>query len=434
MTADTGARFDPVAVAAIVLLTVGAVLGNGVLFVAAAVPAVYLIAEAVASPPDPDAVTVERSIADDTVAPDRRTTVTVAVTNGGDRPIPDLRIADRPPNGVSVADGAPRACLSVRPGESASFAYDVVASHGDHAFGDPVVRARSLSGVGAATATRPAGGDGRLACRRTDAAPPVRSVTRGPVGRQPSDTAGDGVAFHSLREYRHGDDVRRVDWRRFARTGELATVKYREAHASGTAVVVDARRPGRVGREADGPTAAALAADAAEQLVVRLADDGNRVGVAALGLAPTDVDAPVTVDRADRPWVAIGGGETTRRRAAAVLDAAAAVGSERTGATTDGGHEAARPAALRQRLPASAAVVLASPLLDDEPVVLAEALTAAGHPVLVVSPDVTDAASVGRRVVAAGRRLRLERLRTAGIEVVDWDAEEPLALAMEGSA
>jgi uncharacterized protein (DUF58 family) len=67
-------------------------------------------------------------------------------------------------------------------------------------------------------------------------------------------------------------------------------------------------------------------------------------------------------------------------------------------------------------------------------VALVEALSAAGHPVLVVSPDVTGTGSPGARVAAAERRLRLRQLRACGARVVDWDPGEPLSVTAEGSA
>jgi uncharacterized protein (DUF58 family) len=439
MAGDGADRFDAAAFAAVTLLTLGAVLGNGVLFAAAVVPGVYLSAEALAAPPAPSAVSIERTIESGAVAPGQRTAVTLTVTNEGDRPLPDLRLVDRPPEAVSVVEGAPRACVSVRPGESESVTYEAVAGHGEHAFDDPIVRVRSLSAVGHETGRVTTTGDSVLTCGLSGE-PAVRSGSRRQVGTRPADAPGGGLEFHSLREYRHGDDASRVDWRHFAKTGDLSTVNFREPHASGTVVVADDRRPGRVGREAGRPTAAELSVDAAEQLFARLADADNRVGLAALGVSAADVDAPVASDGADRPWVPVGSDATTRTQAAAVLEAAAAVGeaSERSAVrSTDGVQDrvqSVRADALRERLPGSTAVVVATPLLDDGAVALVEALSATGHPVLAVSPDVTGGSTPGQRVVTAERRVRIERLRAGETTVVDWDVAEPLAVAMEGSA
>jgi uncharacterized repeat protein (TIGR01451 family) len=435
-----GTRFDGAAMAAVTLLTLGAVLGNAVLVVAAAVPATYLLAETLATPPDPASLAVERTIGTPVVTPGQRTTITVTVRNEGDRPMPDVRVVDRPPEGVTV-DGRPaRGCLSVRPGESESFSYEAVAGHGEHAFDDPVVRLRSLSAVGARTARPTAAGDATLSCRRAEASPSFRAAARRQIGTRPADSPGSGLEFHSIREYRHGDDVSRVDWRRFAKTGDLATVNFREPHATATVVVVDARRPTRVSRRPGAPTAAALSADAGERVFGRLADAGNRVGLTALGLTADDVDAPVRSDRADRPWVPVGDDGTTRTTGTAVFDAVLSVAAEPLPSapprTTDGVQrrvDPARPDALRDRFPGSAAVAVATPVLDDEAVALVEALSAAGHPVLVVSPDVTGRGSLGARVAATERRLRLRRLRACDARVVDWDPTEPLSVTTEGS-
>ncbi|PSQ14421.1 DUF58 domain-containing protein [Halobacteriales archaeon QS_8_69_73] len=436
---DPGGRFDAAAFTAVALLTVGAVLGNGLLFVAAVVPGVYLVAEAAASPPSPGAVRVERSIESTAVPPGRPTTVTLTVANEGDRPIPDCRLVDRPPEGATVVEGTARGCVSVRPGETASVSYAVVADHGDHEFDDPVARLRSLSAAGRRTARPSVDGDATLSCRQAAETPAVRSAARRRAGARAGDSPGRGVEFHSVREYRRGDDVSRVDWRRYAKTGDLSTVDFREPHAAGTVVVVDVRRPGRVGRAPGRPTAATLSVDAAGRLFERLSAAGDRVGLSALGVAAADVDVPVAGDRADRPWVPPGDGETTRTRTTAVLEAAADIAAERPSrpppTVGDAGRRApARPGALRARLPGSAAVVVATPLLDEEATALVETLAGADHPVLAVSPDVTGGDRPGGRVAGVERRLRLERLRARGVEVVDWDVAEPLSVAVEGSA
>jgi len=167
----------------------------------------------------------------------------------------------------------------------------------------------------------------------------------------------------------------------------------------------------------------------------------HRVVLTALGLSSSDVDVPVPSDRADRPWVPVGSDATTRIRAEAVLDAVAAAGADGRESPalrgTDGVQRQMQPVradALRERLPDSTAVVLASPVLDDEPVELVEALSAADHSVLVVSPDVTDSETPGSRVAAVERRVRIERLRTGVARVVDWGVTDPLSVAMEGPA
>jgi hypothetical protein len=47
------------------------------------------------------------------------------------------------------------------------------------------------------------------------------------------------------------------------------------------------------------------------------------------------------------------------------------------------------------------------------------------------SPDITKRSTPGGRVASAQRSLRLTELRRLGISVVNWDPEEPLAMALD---
>ena len=56
------------------------------------------------------------------------------------------------------------------------------------------------------------------------------------AGESPEVRAGSGEDFHELRSYRHGDDLRRVCWRRSAKTGRWV-VREQEAAARGAILV-----------------------------------------------------------------------------------------------------------------------------------------------------------------------------------------------------
>jgi len=236
------------------------------------------------------------------------------------------------------------------------------------------------------------------------------------------------LEFHSVREYRRGDPLGRVDWRRLAKGGDLSTVQFREAKAAETVIVVDGRRPARVARDDGFPTGAELSAYAADRTFAQLLAAGNSVGVAALGIDGGAVEATVPTDRAGRPWVPPGSDAATRTRAGAVLDAVVAAG-DGTAAEADGG----RPErALRERLPGRADVVLATPLADDAPVEVTTRLLAAGHDVAVVSPNVAVGDRHGATVARIERRRRVDRLRGTAATVVDWHTDRPLSTALEG--
>lgn len=445
--ASTLGRFDAAILASLVLVTTGAVLGNGVLFVAATVPFVYVLTATVARPPDASDVTVERSLEPSVATPGQPTTVTLTVRNEGDSILPDVRIHDRPPGQVRIVGGRPCGCLSLRPGEADTVTYELVAGHGEYDFGDPTARLRPLSAVASRTDQLTATGDETLRCQRLATSPDVRSAANRRVGVRTADSPGAGLEFHSVREHRHGDSASRVDWRQFAKTGDMTTVDFRETNASETVLVVDARTPGRVVGAPGEPTAAEFAAHAAEQVFDRLLAAGHRVGVAALGIEADAVGATTPSDRDGRPWVPVGDDATTRTRVegvlAAVIDAAAAeraVPRPAFAGNVQQRIEPTRASALRERLPRAADVVVFSPMLDDSACSLARRLSAGGHAVSVVSPDVTGvgaeptADGLGARVSGIQRRLRLQRLRSQGIRVVDWETTDPLSVAMEGTA
>ena len=76
------------------------------------------------------------------------------------------------------------------------------------------------------------------------------------------------LAFHALREYVRGDDLRHVHWRSSARTGELHVRQYHDTRRSHVVVLVDERRTAYAGR-----AEFELAMSIAASVVVRFAQD-----------------------------------------------------------------------------------------------------------------------------------------------------------------
>lgn len=422
-TALTG-RFDGATLVAVILVTTGTVFGEPALFVGATVPLGYLLVGWIATPPAID-VSVERDIDPAPAAPGERATVTLRLTNVGDAALTDIRVVDGVPPDLPVEAGSPRACLSIRPGEAASVTYDVVASQGAYDFRSPVVRARPLSSA-AVTTTRPSvTGTTTLICRRDVGDVPQLQGSLRRVGTQPVDRGGEGIEFHSTREYRPGDDVRRVDWRGFAKTGTLATIQFTETSATETVVLVDGLDAGQIARGTGYPTASELTVYAADRVVTRLFAEGNEVGLRTGSITAAEIGVPVPTNADGHPWIAPGADEATRRQIEATFDS---LGE----ATHDGdGNSTTHSRGLHERLPSNADIVLVTPALDESTGELVETLCAADRHVAVVTPDVTDRETVGKTVARVERRLTLARLRSAGATVCDWDTRFPLASAME---
>ncbi|WP_135851276.1 DUF58 domain-containing protein [Halorussus salinus] len=469
----------------LLLTTLGLLYAEARLFAAAAIPLAYVAVGALSSLSGASEPEIERALAPSSPPPGGEVEVTLTVRNLGESALADVRVVDGVPDELVVSSGSPRAAFALRPGEERTLSYSVVAKRGEYEFGDPAVRARTTSATDRVTTAVEASGETTLSCTRSVADPPFGRASPRRVGTHTTDSGGEGIEFHSTREYRPGDPISRIDWRRFAKSGELTTVRFREERAARTVVVVDARPVARTTPSAAYPNGAALATYAGERLYDALTGAGVATSVTAVGLDADDVTGDFPAD--DLPWADADGPGSARL----VFDAAgraadrddsghvptdgtdpldrpavtasggdsasgADAGPSRVAATADGGHptggqpaESPGDATTRRllaRLPADAQVVLVSPVADDWPRSLAESLSARGHDLVVLSPDVAGDStgesaqsgsatgdSPGRAVAATRRAMRLWDLRTAGATTVDWDVDDPLGIALERS-
>ncbi|WP_227133612.1 DUF58 domain-containing protein [Halorubellus salinus] len=413
----TGRYRGALAVAALVA-AVGALANTPVLLLAAVVVAVVPAFGRATTAPTPE-VDVDRVVHPPDPAPGETVTVELAARNAGDARLPDVRVVDAPPDGVDVVDGSRALAAALAPGETATMRYDVAVPAGEHAFDDPLLAVHDATGS-VATA-------GRAAVDETTVAPTaplpdadavsVAPPASGRPGRRPSDDAGDGIAFDSLREYRRGDPAARVDWRRYARTGDLATVRYRERRAPTVVLVVDARQRAHLA-----PGGAHEAAGVGES-AIRRGVDAARLVAGGFDLAHVGVVALAP----GYPTLDPGVGREHAHRVRAFLDGVPGVATAPEPLDADG-RELAE--ALRARLPRGAQVCLCTPACDDAITDAATRMAAAGHDVGVCSPDPTARTDAGGRLAALERRARLRDLRRRGLAVVDW-GDEPLATALD---
>jgi uncharacterized repeat protein (TIGR01451 family) len=398
-------RWTAAVTAGLAVGAAGVLLGNAAVLLAAAVPFAYAAYGSSTRTP-PLSVTVDRSVDDTTPRPGDPVTVTTTVANDGDEPIPDLRVVDGVPDDLPVVEGSPRAVASLSAGESATLTYRVVARRGDHAFGPAALFARGVSGAVERHATRSP--STRIRCHGGVDAVPMRGVTGQSPGRIPTDAGGEGLAFHAVRAYQPSDPMSRIDWNRFARTGELTTIEFQQERAATVVLVVDDRPAVDQARSSHDPTAAEYAAYAAEHVAGPLLRANDAVGVARLG---DGTYLPPTTGRAQQ------------LRVARLLDGDEPSGTRSLGIRTDG-------SSIRSHLPSTAQVVFLTPLLDDTAVTTAERFEAHGHPVTVLSPDVTGD-SPGGRLARLDRERRIRSLRESRVRLVDWPPDEPLQAAVE---
>lgn len=360
-------------------------------------------------------LSVERSVSDATPDPGESVEVTVTVCNEGARTLPDVRVVDGVPGALAVVEGTPRGAAPLRPGDEFTVTYAVSARRGRHEFDPTLVLVSDLTG--GIEAEHRIRAEATITCvprlRATETPVPLRDHVTQFTGTIPTSTGGDGVEFFATREYRPGDPVHRVDWNRRARTGEFATLEFREERMATVVLVVDAREAARVAPNADEPTAADRSVDAAGRLFARLFEAGNKVGVAALG----DTDC----------WLPPGAGRDHRTGARELLAVHPAFDPVSPG---EGSPLPIWERWLRRRLTGDAQLLFVSPLVDPDAARVARQFHAYGYPVTVISPDASAGRTSGHRLSAIARKLRITGLREAGVRVVDWSWDEPLGVAL----
>jgi len=410
-------RWRGAVAAALVLAVAGVWNRSATLLLGAAIPLVYVAYGTLSTVDSPSDLVVSRAVDPTPAPPGRPVTVTLTVTNGGDRTLSDLRVVDGVPDDLQVVDGSPRAGTALDPGESCTVEYTVVARRGEYEFAPPRVRLRSGGAGMVATAEPAPSGDERLVCRLDADAPPLAERGDDFVGRLTADRPGRGVQFHSTREYRRGDAADRIDWRGYAQRGELATVEYERWVSTTVVVVLDARERNRVAAGPGRPTAVERSAYATVRTVTALLRAGHDVGLAVVG---RQARGPAGLD-----WTEPGTGSGHRSRLIASVERAVEVDVETPVDATYQFRKVAELAGPRAQL------LLVSPLLDGRPVEAVETWASLGRARTVLSPDVVSATTVGGQLDGTRRRTRLARCQSTGARTVDWRRGTPLALALE---
>ncbi len=408
-------RWNGVGALALAGIGLGVLVGSPTVVLAGAVGVGYAAYAASGTEP-PVELSIERRVSTDRPDRDEEVTVETRVRNEADRTLFDLRFVDGVPERLVVTEGSPRIAATLGPGESTTVEYTLVAERGVHSFPPATALLRSLSGSVELECVLVA--ETTLVCtpplQPTVSPVPLRAQATRFAGQVGTDRRGEGVEFAATREYRPGDALSRIDWNRKARTGELSTLEFREERAASVVVVVDAREVSFRAPDPDGESAVERSVDAAGSMLVRLLDDGNRVGLGSLHPDPC--------------WLAPSVHRDQRVHAAELL-------------ATHPSFDPVPPderflswrwrRRFRRRLTGDTQLLVCSPLLDDRIVDLLRSFEATGHPVTVVSPDPTTDTSTGERLVRIERALRLTALREAGVRVVDWPWDEGIDLPLE---
>ena len=407
MTDRRTGRWRGIVAVVLFAVAVGVLAKRPLVLLAGVVGVAYAVYPHVVPAPSVD-VSIDRRVSDGTPAPGDEVEVTVTVTNHGSRTLWDLRVVDGVPGMLAVTEGTARHCAVLRPGASTTFSYAVEAAFGTHAFEPATVVARDPAG--ATEVETEVAVETTLECATAVPEAPLRRRAGQLPGDLVTDEGGSGIEFHGVREYRPGDPPGRIDWRRYARAGDLVTVEFAEERSTSVVLLVDAREPAYRGR-AEEPHAVAHGVAAASGLVPAVAESRNRVGVAVVGR--------------EFGWLPPGAGADHVARARRLLATHPAC-SLRPPEEDDPADAEAALAELRARVDRESQVVLLSPLTDDFAESVASRLAADGHAVTVVCPDVTGGETAGARLAGVERDHRVGRLRAAGVAVIDWSTDEPL--------
>lgn len=411
MTASTGetGHWRGVSVIAMAAIGAGVLAELAPLLFGGVVGIAYVAYSRVGASPTVD-LGVTRTITPEDPDPGDEVTVRVTIENRGGL-LTDLRLIDGVPGPLTVEDGTPRRSTSLRPGGPTTLAYTVRAIQGTHTWQPLVAIARSLNGTyehrveieEETTVTA------RPVSHKLPEQVPLRPQGSIAVGQLASRRAGEGVEFQSVREYRPGDRRSRIDWRRYARFGDLTTVEFREERATSVVIAVDARQQAYRAPEPGAPHAVALGVESADRVAVSLLSAGHRVGLASIAPDPC--------------WLAPAADRAHRQRVTELLATHPSVGYA---PPEDRVTAFAWVEWFRSRIPGDAQVLLVSPLCDDVIGELIVRIEARGHPVTVLSPDPTGDRSLGSRMVGMERAVRIAQLRRRGVTVIDWNIERPL--------
>jgi len=385
-----------------------------------AIPYLIYLAWIVLTRPTEGIVEITREVRPHRAPEGEEIEVVLTAVNQG-REIPLFGLEELFPRGVEPADGKASTLAPLPAGGRIELTYRISPPRGEYEF--RAVRTRQW-GRGGPTA--------RVESVRVESTllvlprpEPLADIEIRPrrtlvyAGTVKANIGGAGIDFFGCRNYTPGDDVRRVNWRAYARTGRLVVNEYEQERIADVNVILDARARAYHRFPTGGTFAPAVRA--AASLAVYFLDRGNRVGLLIYG----DI----------LNWTYPGFGRIQRER---ILDVLAAAHTADKAVFEDLRYIPTR------LFPSRSQLVLVSPLAGEEDVEIIGLLRARGYRVILVSPDPLDqliAYNTGKtdeeslrlaeRIHRLDRHILLDTLARIGVEVVDWKPTEPLARAAE---
>jgi uncharacterized protein (DUF58 family) len=402
------------------LVAAGLLLLNGSI-VAAAIPLLLFVSVRMLSSPRSAAsdLLLERSAAQLRATEGDEIDVELTVTNPGPASTL-LAVTDGPPVGLTPIAGHVQFLGRLPARATEAISYTVLAYRGLHTFGETQIRVWSPWGL-AMHESRVRLDTNIKVHPRAERLDPITirpQRTRAFAGPVKANRGGQGLDFFGCRAYTPGDDVRRINWRAYARQDSLTVNEYELERIADVNIILDARAKSH--SQLDDETTFDHSVRAAASLASHFLEQGNNVGLLIYG------------DYVQ--WAFPGIGRLQRER---ILDelAEARLGDKAV-------FEELRFIPTRL-FPARSQLVLVSPLIDEDDVEIVALLVERGYSVLVVCPHsltlaeeerlLEDDAAVdlARRVLGLKRELFLGGLAGIGASVIDWRVDEPLRVACQ---
>jgi uncharacterized repeat protein (TIGR01451 family) len=383
-------------------------------FIALALPLVAYLIVGYLQAPEKIKLEARRHLSIERTSPNSNVDVTVTVTNRGTT-LEEVLLIDVLPAGLVVRSGFNQHLLRLGKGDSYTFAYTVSGARGGYVF--EVLELKISDHLAVSSSRVRVEAKGRLFVL-----PPVTRVrniairprrTRVYAGTIPARAGGAGTDFFGVREYQPGDPPSAINWRASARQlDKLYANEFQQERVADVGIVLDGRL--RTNEFARGHSLFEYSVQAAASLSDALLNQGNRVGL--------------LVYASFLAWTFPGYGKIQRER---ILHALANARTGESQVFSDLEHIPTR------LFPPETQMILVSPLSEDDFVPLTQ-LRAQGYEVMVVSPNpvkfelsylsANETIQLAGRVIQMERALLLQKMRRAGIHVLDWDVTEPFDL------
>lgn len=342
--------------------------------------------------------------------------VELTISNNSYRRTQQLEVFDNVPHEMKMRQGINQMRMNLGPGQSARIKYRVRCPlRGHYTLGPISVRYRNAFNLFA---------NESKVQDRTDITvfPQVREIEEALLrsdvpkmytGATTLKTPGPGMEFYSLREYLPGDAFRSINWKAFARTGELMVNEKTRDAVTDVFIILDTRDVSRIGTVLKNPLEmGTIAAASVSNYFIRRRDS---VALVTYG-ERMDYLSPET-------------GDNQGYKVLSNLAAVRAKGSMPLQAVTN---------AMSSRMSRGSPVFIISSLEGDGTTLPAiRNLAARGHEVIVLSPSSIDLERLISRiprmsyeVLKLERQNRLTAISGYGAKVIDWMPDVELSQAL----